>query len=293
MFSINNMQSKKFYYLFSIPLMYHYFFKLVIYIILFVLGLIVCFPFLWMFTTSFKTLEEATTTSLGIFPSHWQWENWLRVFQLAPFGKYFFNSFLVAGIITIAVCLNSILAGYVFARLKFPGKSILFAIIMATMMVPFESVLIPNFILISKLGWYNTYPGLIAPWCANAFSILLLRQAFMTLPEDYYESAQIDGCGHFSFLLYLSVPFVKPALITVALFTFLNSYNSLLWPLIITADEAKRVVQVGLTVFSGDAGIRVNLLMTASTIVALPTILIYLIAQRYFFQESIRVGLKG
>lgn len=293
MSSINNMQNKNIYYLFSMPLLYRYFLKFVIYIILFLVGSIVSFPFLWMFTASFKTLEEATTPSLWIIPSHWQWENWLHVFQFAPFGRYFFNSFLVAGIVTIAVCINSILAGYVFARLKFPGKSILFATIMATMMVPFESVLIPNFILISKLGWYNTYAGLIAPWCANAFSILLIRQAFMTLPDDYYESAQMDGCGHFSFLLYLAVPFVKPALITVALFTFLNSYNSLLWPLIITADEAKRVVQVGLTVFSGDAGIRVNLLMTASTIVALPTIIIYLIAQRYFFQESIRIGLKG
>ncbi len=271
----------------------YYFFKFIVYAILSILGLIVSFPFLWMFSTSFKTLEEATTPSLWLIPSQWQWENWIRVFQFAPFGKYFFNSFLVAGIVTLAVCINSILAGYVFARLKFPGKPLFFAIIMATMMVPFESVLIPNFILISSLGWYNTYFGLIVPWCANAFSVLLIRQSFMTLPNDYYESAQIDGCGHFSFLFYLAVPFIKPALITVALFTFLNSYNSLLWPLIITADEAKRVVQVGLTVFSGDAGVRVNLLMTASTIVALPTIIIYLIAQRYFFQESIRVGLKG
>ncbi len=293
MFSINNLLNNKSpYSLLNLPL-FRYFLNSLIYSILFLLGVIVSFPFLWMFTASFKTLEEATTPSLWIFSSHWQWENWIRVFQFAPFGKYFFNSFLVAGIVTIIVCVNSILAGYVFARLKFFGKPILFAIIMATMMVPFESVLIPNFILISKLGWYNTYLGLIIPWCANAFSILLIRQAFMILPDDYYESAQIDGCGHISFLLYLAVPFVKPALITVALFTFLNSYNSLLWPLIITADEAKRVVQVGLTVFSGDAGVRVNLLMTASTIVALPTIVIYLIAQKYFFQESIRIGLKG
>ncbi len=264
-----------------------------IYFILITFGLIVSFPFLWMVSSSFKTLDEVMTPSLRIFPSQWQWKNWLQVFQFAPFGRYFFNSFLVAGVVTFMVCVNSVLAGYAFARLKFFGKSVVFALVMATMMVPFESVLIPNFILISKLGWYNTYWGLIVPWCANAFSILLIRQAFMTLPEDYYESAQIDGCGHFTFLLYLAVPFIKPALITVALFTFLNSYNSLLWPLIITADETKRVVQVGLTVFSGDAGVRVNLLMTASTIVALPSIFIYLIAQKYFFQESIRVGLKG
>ncbi len=289
----NNFQNIKIKHLFYFHTPFYYLRKILIYTCLTFLGVLVSFPFLWMITASFKSLEEATSPSLWIFPTQWQWKNWIYVFHSAPFGRYFFNSFVVAGIVTIAVSINSILAGYVFARLKFQGKGFLFALIMATMMVPFESILIPNFILISKLGWYNTYAGLIVPWCANAFSILLIRQAFLTVPEDYYESAQIDGCGHFSFLLYLSIPFVKPALITGALFSFLGSYNSLLWPLIITADETKRVVQVGLTVFSGDAGIRVNLLMAASTIVALPTIIIYLIAQRYFFQESIRVGLKG
>ncbi|HOK08399.1 MAG TPA: carbohydrate ABC transporter permease [Candidatus Hydrogenedens sp.] len=270
-----------------------YVWKGVIYFILFVFGFFVSFPFLWMVTSSLKTLEEATTPSLWLFPKQWQWENWIYIFKFAPFGKYFFNSFFVAGTVTFFVCINSLLAGYAFARLRFFGKNVIFALVMATMMVPFEAVLIPNFILISRLGWYNTYFALIFPWCANAFSILMLRQAFMTIPNDYYESAQIDGCSHISFLIHLAIPFVKPALITVALFSFLNSYNSLLWPLIVTADETKRVVQVGLTVFSGDAGVRVNLLMTASTLVALPTIIIYLIAQRYFFQESIRVGLKG
>lgn len=267
--------------------------RIIAYLFLSIFGFLVIFPFIWMVLTGFKTLEEATTPSLRLFPEKWQWSNWSTMFRYAPFSRYFFNTFLVAGSVTLLVCFTSLCGGYAFAKIQFPFKNILFAFVLATVMVPFEAVLIPNFILITRLGWYNTYYGLIFPWGANAFYILLLRQAFLTIPSDYYESAQIDGCGHFAFLRYLAVPFVKPSLLTVGLFAFLGSYNSLLWPLIVTADETKRVIQVGLMVFSGDAGVRVHLLMCASTVVALPPIIFFLFTQRFFFQESIRIGLKG
>ena len=188
---------------------------------------------------------------------------------------YFFNSFLVGAIVTMAVALTSLMAGYAFARLQFPGRGALFGLVLATMMVPFEATLIPNFALIRYLGWYNSYAALIVPWCANAFSIFLMRQAFLSLPGDYFDAAKVDGCGHLRFLARIAVPLVKPMLVTVGLFAFLGSYNSLIWPLVVTSEDTLRVVQVGLTVFSGAEGARLHLLMCASTIVILPTVVLY------------------
>jgi ABC-type glycerol-3-phosphate transport system permease component len=153
--------------------------------------------------------------------------------------------------------------------------------------------LIPNFLLVRSLGWLNTYQALIVPWCANAFSIFLVRQAFLTLPADYFDAARIDGCGHLRFLTRVASPLIKPTLVTIALFAFLGSYNALMWPLVVTSDERMRVVQYGLTVFWGEAGVRTNLLMCASTIVILPTVALYFFAQRYFLESSLNVGIKG
>jgi ABC-type glycerol-3-phosphate transport system permease component len=250
-------------------------------------------PFLWMLGTAFKSFAEATTPSMSIWPSEWHPENFAATFRAAPFGRYFFNSFFVAGTITLSVILTSLMAGYAFARLHFNGNKILFALVLGTMMIPFEVTLIPNFVLINRLGWYNTYPALIVPWCANAFSIFLMRQAFMSLPDDFFDAAKIDGCGHLRFLVRIAAPLVKPMMLTVGLFAFLGSYNALLWPLIVTTDISMRVAQVGLTIFSGDAGVELNLLMCASTIVILPTVALYFAAQRHVVEDSLSAGLKG
>jgi len=256
-------------------------------------ALITTFPFIWMIVTAFKSDTEAGSMSLNLWPSVWHWQNVVRTFQVAPFGRYFYNTFLVAITVTVSVLLTSLLAGYAFARLRFTGKDAIFALVLATMMIPFEVTLIPNFLIIRGLGWYNTYAALIVPWCANAFSIFLVRQAFMTVPNDYYDAARIDGCGHLRFLVRVAVPLIKPALVTVGLFAFLGSYNALMWPIIVTSDKEMRVVQYGLTVFWGEGGIRVNLLMCASAIVILPTVAIYFAAQRYFLDSSLSAGIKG
>ena len=250
-------------------------------------------PFLWMASTSLETLQQASTGGIGVWPESWNWANYAETFRAAPFTRYFANSFGVAFAVTAAVMLTALLAGYAFARLRFPGRGLLFAVILSTMMIPFEVTLIPNFVLVTRLNWYNHYAALIIPWCANAFSIFLLRQAFMGLPNDYFEAARIDGCGHLRFLFRIAAPLVKPTLVTVGLFAFLGSYNSLLWPLVVTADDAMRVVQVALTVFRTDAGVRVHLLMCASTIVILPTVALYFMAQKYFVESSLGAGIKG
>ncbi len=256
-------------------------------------ALLMVWPFLWMIGTSFKGLAEATTPSLSPWPREWHPENYIQAFQAAPFARYFLNSLAVSITIAGLVSLTAIMAGYALARLRFPGKRILFGAILATMMIPFEATLIPNFVLIGKLGWYNTYWALVVPWCANAFSIFLMRQAFLGLPEDYFDAARVDGCGHLRFLARIAAPLAKPAVVTVALFAFLGGYNGLLWPLVVTTDESMRVVQVGLTVFAGDAGVRVNLLMCASAIVILPAAAVYFAAQRQVQEGALGAGIKA
>ena len=267
--------------------------KLSLYTVLAIGACLTTFPFVWMVMTALKTYSEATLTPLQLFPAEWQWRNFAETFHAAPFGIYFFNSFVVAFSVTGAVILTSLMAGYAFARLDFPAKNILFGVVLATMMVPFEITLIPNFALIHRLGWYNSYAALIVPWCANAFSIFLMRQAFLGLPGDFFDAAKVDGCGHLRFLIRIAAPLVKPMIVTVGLFAFLGSYNSLIWPLVVTSEDSMRVVQVGLTVFSGADGVRVNLLMCASTIVILPTVALYFGAQKYFLEGSLGSGIKG
>lgn len=258
-----------------------------------VLALVMVYPFAWMVGTSLKTLPESSRSGLRLLPAEAQWGNYRDALSAAPFAVYFQNTFLVAGTTTVSVVLTSLLAGYAFARIPFRGRGLLFGAVLASMMIPFEVALIPNFITITRLDWYNSYAALIVPWCANAFSIFLVRQACLTIPRDYLDAARIDGCGHVRFLFTVAAPMIRPTLATVALFAFLASYNSLLWPLVVTGDESMRVAQVGLTVFAIGEGVRTNLLMCASAVVMLPTIALYFVTQRVFVQGAINAGIKG
>lgn len=266
--------------------------KALVYLLLAIGAAATAYPFVWMVGTAFKTLPESMAGGLNPFPDTWQWGNVATAFREAPFARYFFNSLVVSTVVGLSVVLTSLLAGYAFARLSFRGRDLLFGLVLATMMVPFELTFIPNFVLISKLGWYNTYAALIVPWCANAFGIFLARQAFRSLPGAYFDAATIDGCGHLRFLRHVGAPMVKPTLVTIFLFAFLGSYNALLWPLVVTSDPALRVVQVGLASFVLDSGVRLHLLMCASAFVILPSILLFLVAQRYFEQGALQSGLK-
>lgn len=264
-----------------------------IYTLLILGALAAAYPFLWMVGTSLETLQESIEPGLSPWPQSWEWSNYAETFRAAPFGRYFLNTAVVALIVTTSVLVTSLMAGYAFARLEFPGKRVLFFIVLSTMLIPFETVLIPNFMIISSLNWYNTYAALIVPWCANAFSIFLIRQALLALPQDYFDAARMDGCGHIRTLFFIAAPLIKPALAATAIFAFLASYNALLWPLVVTSSDSMRVVQVGLTLFSGDAGVRTNLLMAASVIVIVPTVAIYFAAQRHFMASISNSGIKG
>ena len=266
--------------------------RVVIYALLILGAVAALFPFVWMVLTSLKSYAEAT---IGTFLPHvWLWSNYPQAWAAMKFfPRYLGNSVFIALATVLGVLATSSLAGYAFARMRFPGRDVLFVLVLFTMMVPGEVALVPNYILINRLGWNNTYYALIVPWVAGAFSIFLMRQFFIGIPDELYDAAVLDGCGHFRFLIEVVLPLSAPALVTSALFTFLGSWNALEWPLLVTTSQAMRPIQVGLASFVSEAGTQVQWLMAAATMTILPVVLIYFVAQRWFMEGISTTGLKG
>ncbi len=261
--------------------------------ILLILGAVVMVSaFAWMLSTSLMTDAETQKVPIALVPESPQWGNFAEAYDQAPFERYFINSMITSVAVTAGVLFSSILAGYAFACLEFRGRRLIFGALLATMMIPFEVTVIPNSLIVMRLGWYDTYLALIVPWTASVFSIFLLRQFFKSLPRDYFEAAQIDGCGHWRYLWQVAVPMMWPALVTVGLFAFLGSWNSLLWPLIVTDSEMMRTLQFGLTVFLQEEHTEVHLLMAASAFTMAPVVVLYLILQRRFIEGVTGAGLK-
>ncbi len=218
--------------------------------------------------------------------------NYLEAWRAAPWGRYFLNSFFTAFTqVAVGLFLAS-LAAFALARIPFPGKEGVFVLILATMMVPGEVLLIPNYVLLARLGWLDTYYALIVPWLASVFGTFLLRQFYLSLPQDLFDAARIDGAGYLTQLFRIALPLSLPGLVSYGIFTFLGAYNALLWPLIVTQSPEMRTVQLGLQAFVSEAGSDYGALMAASTFVILPVILGYFVAQRQFIQGIARSGLK-
>lgn len=264
-----------------------------LYVVLIFGAVIMAFPFYWMLTTAFKGLAESVAIPPTMWPTTWIWTNFVDAWHAAPFPRYFLNTVIMALGATLGTLITGVLAAYAFARMRFFGKDIIFMMFLATMMIPFEVTLIPDFLIIRTLHWYNTYTALIVPWTASVFSIFLLRQFFMSLPKELYEATILDGGTHFQFLYRVAIPLAIPALITVAIFSFLGSWNSLLWPLIVTSSPQLRPIQVGLSAFQGEAGSYYNLLMAGATLAILPIVILFLIAQKQFVEGIARSGIKG
>ncbi len=265
----------------------------IIYLILIAGAVWSLFPFVWMVLSSLKSYVEAAAAT-SLLPKSWLWSNYMTAWkQVGIFPRYFANSIFIAVMTVLGVLVTSSLAAYAFASMRFPGRDALFFLLLSTMMVPFEVTLVPNFILMRYLGWINHYQALIIPWTASAFSIFLLRQFFRSIPPELRDAAVIDGCCHLRFLWTIVLPLSKPALITSALFTFLGSWNSLMWPLLVTNDPLIRPIQVGIAAFITDAGTQVQLLLAAVTISIVPVILLYLVLQRWFIEGIATVGIRG
>lgn len=218
--------------------------------------------------------------------------NYVTAWKSAPFGVYYINTAFVSTVTTILEVIIAAMAAYAFALMNFPGKNLIFALFLGTMMIPGEVLLVPNFITISKLGWIDTYYALIIPWVVSVFAIFLMRQHFLTLPRELQDAARIDGCSHFRFLWTVVVPISKPVVITSALLKFVGSWNAFLWVLIVTNKDKFRTLPVGLQTFSSDVGTIYNQLMAAATFSILPVIVLFLFTQKYFIRGIARTGLK-
>jgi len=240
-------------------------------------GIVMLLPFLWMINTS---LQQG---GLG---------NYIEAWNKVPFGRYFLNTLIVTVMTLAGVLVTSSLAAYAFATMKFPGKSTLFMLFLSTMMVPQPVYLAPSYVILSKLGWINTYMALIVPWTANVFSVFLLRQHFRTIPRTLYEAAILDGCGRLKYLWKVVLPLSKSVIITVMLFNIIGSWNSFMWPLVVTHSEELRVLQVGLSYFNQEQSSNFQLLMAASTFSTLPLILLFLAAQKRIVSSYTRSGIK-
>ncbi|MEW6685665.1 MAG: carbohydrate ABC transporter permease [Candidatus Edwardsbacteria bacterium] len=266
--------------------------RLFIHLLLILGAIITIFPFFWMVSTSLKTHTESLLIPPKWFPTSFVFSNYLEAFSQVAFPRYFLNTMIITVATLIGVLGTSCLSAYAFAHLKFPGRNLLFVSLLSLMMIPQPIYLVPSYIILSKLHWIDTYYGLIVPWTVNIFSIFLLRQHFKTIPKDLYDAAIIDGCGHFGFLWRVVIPLSRAPLITVSLFSIIASWNSFLWPLIVTNSDAMRPIQVGLAYFAQEQGSFWPLLMAASTFAILPLIIVYFFAQRQIIESFSRTGLK-
>ncbi len=261
------------------------------------IALLMLAPFLWMLLTSVKTQQEAFAYPPTLLPDRLHWENYTQLFTLVPFGRYFLNTVFVTVVVVVGQLLISSMAAYAFARLKFMGRETIFLFYLATMMVPFQITLIPLYLIVYKLGWVNTYWGLIAPGLASAYGIFLLRQSFLTIPEELSDAARIDGATEWGIYARIFLPLNGPALATLGVFAFLGTWTDLLWPLLIVREERLRTLELGLAYFNSSVPQFVQpnwpLLMAAAVVVMMPVIVVYLFTQRYFVEGIALSGVKG
>jgi ABC-type glycerol-3-phosphate transport system permease component len=268
---------------------------LFIQILLLEIGIIVSTPILIAFFTSFKPPDEVVTFPPRIIPTEWTVQNYINAWNSNPFGRFLLNSFIQTALITFGQVVLSVLAAYAFAMLPFPGRNIIFYVILGSLMVPFELTVIPNFQLVSSWGWANTYQGLAVPFLASAFGVFMLRQFFLTIPKELHDAALIDGASNWRFLWQILVPLSKGSIGAFAIFAFLSAYNQYFWPLVITNDILMRTTQIGIRFFltNVERGADWGAVMAATIIVSAPTLLAFLIAQKQLVKGIAMTGLKG
>ncbi|BDX46932.1 carbohydrate ABC transporter permease [Enterococcus hirae] len=269
--------------------------KIVSYLLMTAIGLVLITPLLWMVFTSLKPMEEIVRYPPTFFPEKIVWQNYLDTITAFPFWRYARNTLLITVLVVFGNVLSNSFIAYGFAKLDFPGKKLMFALVLSTMMIPGFVTMIPQYVLFSKIGWVGTYLPLIVPsFFGNAFNIFLMRQFYLSINDELIEAAEIDGANHFYIWSRLMLPLTKPALITIAINSFNAAWNDFLGPLLYIQDQEKYTLQIGLQVFQNQATTQWNYLMAGATLVLIPTILMFFFAQRYFIEGmDLTGGSKG
>ena len=271
--------------------------KIIIYIVLGMGAFISLIPFIWMISTSLKSLGEALGASF--FPSEIHFENYVEAWQKAQFTEYFVNTVLITTITLVGQISFSVLAAYAFARIQFPGRDFIFSVMLSTMMIPAMVFTIPNFLTVTWLGritpipWINNWPSLTIPFMGSIYSIFMLRQFFAQVPDELFDAAQMDGAGHFRFLLQVVLPLSKAPLMVIVVLSFIGTWNALAWPMLVTNTPDWRPISVGLMNFVTEAGQEINLTMAGAFITIIPILVIYFFTQKQFTESIARSGLKG
>jgi multiple sugar transport system permease protein len=264
-----------------------------VYIVLIIGALVFAYPFVWMIFSTFK--PDGEIGNIRLLPVDWTIINYQLVLDRIPIGKGFINSVIVTGFVTTFVVIFGSITGYSLSRIKWKGRDTLFSISLLTMMVPFQITLIPTYILIVKFGLTDNLAGLIIPTMVTGFSILLFRQSFLTIPQDLIDAARLDGCSELGVLMRVIFPLSKPAIVTVAILTFVANWNEVLWPLIVIREQSLMTMpqMVALFAVGGGADASVGAQLASALLLAMPVVIAYLIFQKYFIKSLASTGLKS
>ncbi len=266
------------------------------YIILIVMSIGAFFmilPLYWMLISSFKSQSELLRMPPTFFPNDWVMTNFKRVLDSIPFIRYYLNSLGTSLLNTLICVFSSAIIGFVFAKYRFKGRNVIFLIILSFIMIPYDTLMIPLYKLMATMKLTNSYFVLTVPYFVNIFGIFLMRQFFLDLPNDYLEAADVDGCGHFRRFLTIALPMAKPSLSALFIYLFMASYNSYLWPLISVSNRKLFTLPVGIAAFFNERGTQTDLIMAASTMMIIPIVIIFTIAQKNFVEGLTVGGVKG
>jgi len=267
--------------------------KAIVVTILSLLSVITAMPFVWMVLTAFKTEMETMSIPMQFLPESLQWVNFTEIFGRFNFMVYYINTIITAVGITIPQVLISALAAYAFARIDFPGKNIIFVMLMMALMVPMQLILVPRFVLMMHFGWLDNLIAVIVPSIASIFATFFIRQHIMTIPKELDESAYLDGCSHFGIFRFIILPLCKPTLAAMGILALTFSWNTLLWPLIVLSSMSNFTLPIGIANFRGQFNVTFNLLMAGATVSILPVLVAFLIGQKYFLEGIATTGLKA
>jgi len=267
--------------------------RAILHFCLIIVGFVMVMPFLWMLSTSLKFPNEIFSYPPTWIPNRFRFENYVDVFTLVPFGQYYINSIMVALSVTSIVLVSSSLAAFAFSRLNFRGRDTLFMTYLATLMIPFPVLLIPNFLIVREFGWYDIYMALILPPAFSAIATFLYRQAFKGIPKELDDAARIDGASSWRIWWHVIMPNAGPVTAALGIFTFLGNWNEFLWPLVVTNSSDMRTIPVGLSSFQGQYNVRWELLMSAAVIALLPVVIVFLLAQKWIIRGVTISGMGG
>jgi alpha-1,4-digalacturonate transport system permease protein len=266
--------------------------NLFVWLLLVVAALIVAFPLYWMFATAVRPKKEIFGGGFDLVPSTFVWSNFSDAWNKLPWDQFYINSIAIAAIAVPVTVFINLLAGYTFAKYKFPGRDILFLLMISTLMIPIQVIMVPEFLIVAKLGWVNTWWGVLVPRAAEAFGLFMVRQFMVSIPDELIEAARLDGAGEFAIFRKVVLPLSWPVIAVLSIFTFMWRWNDFAWPLVVLQDQSAYTVPLGLNLMKGQYFTDWTGLMSMSLLSIIPMMLVFIFFQRYFIQGIASTGLK-